>query len=89
MTPETSNQKPLQLSFQIFSKTTTNVGDHEYYIKIKPEEMIYLGYILESLEGWAFHTVINKVENILYISVIKDYAKDFEKLLKSIHPTLH
>ena len=84
MKPETSNQKPLKLSFHILSKTTTDVGDHEYLIKIKPEEMIYMGYIIESLEGWAFHTVIDKDENILYISVLKGYTADFEKLLVTI-----
>ena len=59
-------------------------GDKVYILNISPEQMIYMGYILESLEGWAFHTNRDQGENILRVEIIKDYVNEFEELFKKI-----
>jgi len=40
----------------VLSERITEAGDKIYLLSVPPEEMIVLGYIVKSLEGWAFHT---------------------------------
>jgi hypothetical protein len=47
--------------------------------------MIIFGYIIESLEGFAFHTLIDKENSIMHVEVVKDYITDFEKVLSRIN----
>ena len=72
------------LNFKIIYESLNDNNDKIYHIQINPNEMIYIGYILESLEGWAFHTLLDKKENLLYVEVIKDYVNEFEELLKKL-----
>jgi len=44
------------VKFEVLSERITEAGDKIYLLSVPPEEMIVLGYIIESLEGWAFHT---------------------------------
>ena len=72
------------MNLNILSKKITETGDKVYQVQIPPAEMIYFGYIVESLEGWAFHTIINKEKSILHLEIIKDYVADFEEVLKKM-----
>ena len=60
-------------------------GDKVYHFQVPPKEVVYLGYILESLEGWAFYTTIDDKASIMHVEVIKDFINDFEKLLVRIN----
>ena len=71
-------------NFEIKSVSTLSSGDKLYHMYVPPHEMIYFGYILESLEGWAFHTIVNKNDSILHVEIIKDYAVYFEILIKKM-----
>ncbi|MCL1826873.1 MAG: DUF4911 domain-containing protein [Candidatus Cloacimonetes bacterium] len=57
-------------------------GDKIYHFYVPPPQVVYFGYILESLEGWAFYTTIDDQKSIMHIEVIKDYVHDFDKLLQ-------
>ena len=65
------------IELQIISETFNSFGDKIYQISVKPSDMIVFGYIIESLEGWAFHTLINKEKSIMHVEVMKDYIYDF------------
>jgi len=69
-------------SFKIISEKQNSNGDVIYLFRIPPNEVIYMGYILESLEGWAYYTTIDNKESIMHVEVIRDYVQDFERLLK-------
>lgn len=71
-------------SFQIRLEQLLENGDKLYHLYIPPKEMILFGYILESLEGWAFYTTIDSKESILLVEIIKDYVSDFEQLLNKM-----
>ncbi len=53
-------------------------------IEVPREELIYLGYILESFEGWCNYTTPNKSEPFLQVDVTADYIDDFNKLILAI-----
>ena len=69
---------------KILSENITKSGDKIYHLHVPPPEMIYFGYIVESLEGWVFHTIIDKKDSILHLEVIKDYVQEFEVVLKKL-----
>jgi hypothetical protein len=64
----------------IVSTTTSETGYRLYIIRIDPPDMIVFGYLLESLEGWAFHTIHDREKCLLHVEVIADYVSDFERL---------
>ena len=59
-------------------------GDKIYHFYVPPPQVIYFGYILESLEGWAFYTTIDDKNSIMHIEVIRDYVDSFDMLLQKI-----
>ena len=67
---------------KILNEKKGEQGDKIYQILVSPKAMITFGYIVESLEGWAFHTIIDKKQSILHLEVIKDYVNDFDEILK-------
>jgi len=71
-------------NFKILSDSYNKNGDRIFQLKVPPHEMIYMGYLLESLEGWAYYTTIDIKESILHVEVIKDYVAEFDKLLEVI-----
>jgi hypothetical protein len=59
-------------------------GDKVYHIYVPRSGMIIFGYILESLEGWAYYTTIDVERSILYVEVMRDYVGDFGRLLERL-----
>lgn len=72
------------MKFQIQEKRKNPDQSDTYLIKLPREEVIFMGYILESLEGWVHYSTIDKKESILSVEVIKDYCSKFEELIKRI-----
>ena len=69
------------MKFSIADRKTLNDGTHRLKIEVPREELIYLGYILESFEGWCNYTTPNKREPFLQVDVTADYINDFNKLI--------
>ena len=69
------------LDLKILAERYNSNGDKIYNFYVAPRDVVYVGYILESLEGWAFYTTIDEVLSIMHVEVIKDYVGDFEKFL--------
>ncbi|MBP7563600.1 MAG: DUF4911 domain-containing protein [Candidatus Cloacimonetes bacterium] len=72
------------MKLNLLEKKENPDQSNSYYIQIPREEVIFMGLILESLEGWCSYTTLDKKESILLIEVIKDYKSDFERLLDCI-----
>jgi hypothetical protein len=72
------------LNFTIISTSLNANGDKIFLLQIPPAEIITMGYIIESLEGWAFHTIIDKERFILHVEVIRDYVECFDKLMEKM-----
>ena len=67
--------------YEIIYENTNENNDKIYHFKVPPNELILFGYVLESLEGWAYYTTIDKNNSIFHVEVIKDYVEDFIKLI--------
>ena len=72
------------LEIKILLEKLSENGDKIYNFYVIPEHVVYFGYILESLEGWAYYTTIDAVESIMHVEVMKDYIIDFDRLLTKI-----
>lgn len=73
------------IEYKIIFRETTKDGDEIYHFEIEPKYLILFGYLLESLEGWAYYTTIDSKKSIFLVEVIKDYKTDFENLLEKIN----
>ncbi|MBS3740502.1 MAG: DUF4911 domain-containing protein [Candidatus Cloacimonetes bacterium] len=56
----------------------------EIVIKTNPEELIYVGYILEAFEGFCYYTTIDKKKTLLKLTATKYYLPKIDKILKFI-----
>jgi len=56
----------------------------EIVIKTNPEELIYVGYILEGFEGFCYYTTIDKKKTLLKLTATKYYLPKIDKILKFI-----
>lgn len=72
------------MNFSISDRETLGDGTKRFIIKVPREELIYLGYILESFEGWCNYTTPNKNEPFLQVDVTPDYLDDFNKLILAL-----
>ncbi len=72
------------MKFSIAGRETLADGTERVIIKVASEELIYLGYILESFEGWCNYTTPNKNEPYLQVDVAPDYINDFNKLIQAL-----
>ena len=72
------------MKFSIADRKTMADGTERFKIKVPREELIYLGYILESFEGLCSYTTPNKNEPFLQVDVTSDYIVDFKKLIKAL-----
>ncbi len=72
------------MKFSIADRETLLDGTERVVINVPREELIYLGYILESFEGWCNYTTPDKNEPYLQVDVAPDYINDFNKLIQSL-----
>jgi len=72
------------MKFSVVSKESLPDGTGRYLIQVPSEELIYLGYILESFEGLCNYTTPKSGEPILQVDVTSDYINEFQKLVESI-----
>ena len=57
-------------------------GSKRFNISISNRERIYLGYILESFEGWCNYTTPVKSRPIMQVVVAPDFIDDFMELFE-------
>ena len=72
------------MNFFVADREILRDGTKRFMLNVPKEELIYLGYILESFEGWCNYTTPNKNEPFLQIDVTPDYLNDFNKLIKAL-----
>ncbi len=72
------------MKFSITDVETLEDGTKRFNINVPPQELIYLGYILESFEGLCNYTTPNKNEPFLQVDVTHDYLDDFNKLINAL-----
>ncbi len=69
------------MNLKILQKKENLDQSNSYLIQLPREEVIYMGFILESLEGWCHYTTVNKKDSVMLVEVIKDFKSSFEELL--------
>ncbi len=69
------------MRFDIVSSEILNDKTKRVILKVTDEDLFYLGYILESFEGWCNYTTIRKTEPFLQIDIAPDYINSTEELL--------
>lgn len=65
-----------RVSSEILTDNTKRV-----ILRVASEDLVYLGFILESFEGWCNYTTIKKKEPYLQIDISPDYIGSTEELL--------
>ncbi|MCK4654401.1 MAG: hypothetical protein KAU01_08145, partial [Candidatus Cloacimonetes bacterium] len=66
------------MDFKITSEKKLADGTKRFFIQVQNNELIYLGYFLESFEGWCNYTTPNRNEPILQVDVTPDFIDEFE-----------
>ena len=69
------------MKFSVVNNEILLDGTERLMLTVPREELVYLGYILESFEGWCNYTTPNKNESLLQVDVAPDYREDFIKLI--------
>ncbi len=72
------------MNFEIKEKQQLEDGTERFLIRVKKDELVYLGYFLESFEGWCNYTTPDKNQPILQVDVTPDYVKNFDDLIDAL-----
>ena len=70
------------MEFSVVDEEILADGCSRIYLRIPPANQVYLGYILESFEGWCFHSIVKKNEPLLKIDISPDYVANVKELLE-------
>ncbi|MDO9576692.1 MAG: hypothetical protein Q7J16_02280 [Candidatus Cloacimonadales bacterium] len=68
------------MNIRILDEIELDDGCQRLNIGVSNQELLYLGYILESLEGWCNYTTPDRSQPILQVDVPPDFVNDFGKL---------
>lgn len=78
---------------------TLSDGSIEIYLDIKPEFQIFVGYLLEGLDGYCYHTIVDypsgknnsdfgktddSKKKLMKITVTPDYYSDIKSFLTDL-----
>jgi len=70
------------MNLKIHSETLLEDGTSRILIEIPAAELLYVGFLLESFEGWCNYTTVKKDEPYLQVDVTKDYLEPMHELLE-------
>jgi len=70
------------MDFEIITENILNDRTKRVVLRVAPKDLLYLGYILESFEGWCNYTTIQKNEPFLQIDITPDYIEPAIELLQ-------
>ncbi len=87
----------MDIKYSIIKHKKLPDGSTELYLDIEPSQQIYLGYILEALDGYCYHTISDiqssniiykknsqpKNYNLLKLTIVPDYYEEVINLLKN------
>ncbi len=86
----------MKLPFEIIQTIRLSDGSYDLFINIEPEHQIYLVYVLEAMEGYCFHTIVDArllgkefskstyTKKTLKVTVVPDYFEELKGLLSKI-----
>ena len=69
------------MNFKIVERNNLKDGSLRILLEMPQSELIYMGFILESFEGWCIYTTPRKKEPFLQIDVPPDFSSNVEELL--------
>ncbi|MCD4819816.1 MAG: DUF4911 domain-containing protein [Candidatus Cloacimonetes bacterium] len=69
------------MNFKVISLENIHENCQRYLIKVKNEELVFLGFFLESFEGWCNYTTIDPKNNLFQVDVTSDYRQRMEEML--------
>ncbi len=73
----------MKFDFQITNETELADGSKELLLSIKAEQQVFLGYMLEALEGYCYHTITEIMgTKLLKITVVPDLYEDLISFLE-------
>ncbi|MBN2828810.1 MAG: DUF4911 domain-containing protein [Candidatus Cloacimonetes bacterium] len=69
------------MKFNVISRKKLNDETLEMVLFTPKEEVIVLGYILESFEGWFNYSTIDSKKQLFRVRIMKDYIDSAEELI--------
>jgi len=69
------------LKFEIIERTNLADGSMRILLELPQSDLIYMGFILESFEGWCIYTTPRRKEPFLQLDIPIDFISNVEELL--------
>ncbi|MCF7793905.1 MAG: DUF4911 domain-containing protein [Candidatus Cloacimonetes bacterium] len=70
------------MNIKIIDQHKLSDGCTRINIGVSDKERIYLGFILESFEGWSNYTTPVRKKPVLQVDVVPDFLEDFWQLYR-------
>lgn len=70
--------------FNIIEESDLDDGVKQYLISIKPENQIFLGYILEGFEGFCNYSTIKKDKTYMQVDISPFFIQEMNEILISL-----
>ncbi len=70
------------MDFKILQETKLDDKSIRIIIETEESDLVYLGYILETMEGWCNYTTISKNPTRIAVDTNIDYLSDLKELLQ-------
>ena len=68
------------MNFKVISSEKDTENCQRYIIKVANEELVFLGFFLESFEGWCNYTTIDPKNSLFQVDVTSDYIQRIDEL---------
>ena len=72
----------MKLEFQTERTITRSDGSSEIYLDIRPDFQVFLGYLLEGLDGFCYHTISDPPPEPAKMAGQQSSSGNAKKLLK-------
>ncbi len=69
------------MKFKIITRTVNTDNSVELVLFTPKEEVIVLGYILESFEGWFNYSTIDQRKQLFRVNIMKDFVSNADEIL--------
>lgn len=61
----------------------------EVYLRVRPEDIAYIKFIVESYECVGFTRTVNREDAVVGVYIVPDFAAEGERMLRSIAEEIH
>ncbi len=72
------------MNFSYHSEIKASDGSLKVILKVPEPEMIQLGFILESFEGYCYYSTINRKESLMQIDIPPDFIEPVKNILRKL-----